>query len=98
MADHRTALDGLSQLTTDVDKYRGYVNEYRDILNECFEIVEALYKEKSEEYAFMQLLTGSTMTVDGVKSTDACVLCPLTEGDVLPEYPLQHVKYFDMKE
>lgn len=98
MADHRTALDGLSQLTTDVDKYRGYVNEYRDILNECFEIVEALYKEKSEEYAFMQLVTGSTMTVDGVKSTDACVLCPLTEGDVLPEYPLQHVKYFDMKE
>lgn len=98
MSGYKAAVEGLSQLKTDVDKYRGYINEYRDILNECFKIVEALYQEKCAEFEFMEWITKNSMTVDGVASTDECVLCPLTKEDDLPSYPLQHVKYFDMKD
>ena len=98
IVDYQAAVNGLSQVKTDADQYRDHVNEYRDILNECFEIVEALYHEKCEEYEFMDWVMKNSMSVDGVASTDECVLCPLTRKDVLPDYPLQNVKYFDMKE
>jgi hypothetical protein len=98
MADYQAALNGLYQLETDADKYRNYINEYRDILDECFVIVEAMYQEKCREYEFMDWLMKNSMSVDGVQSTDECVLCPLTGKDILPDYPLQNVRYFDMKE
>ena len=31
-------------------------------------------------------------------SKEECMLCPITSEDVLPDYPLQYVTYFDMKE
>ena len=93
---HREALDGTYQLEADADRYRGYVNEYKEILGECFEIAEALYQEKLEELEFMEWVTGNAMTLDGVASTNATALCPLTSDDRLPAYPLQHVIYFDM--
>ena len=37
---------------------------------------------------------------DGVQVLykDETMLCPLTTDDVLPDYPLQHVRYFNMDE
>jgi hypothetical protein len=61
-------------------------------------IVEAMYQEKCREYEFMDWLMKNSMSVDGIQSTDECVLCPLTGKDILPDYPLQNVRYFDMKE
>jgi hypothetical protein len=95
---HRAALDGLSKLGNDAEEYRGYVNEFKTILDECFEIVESLYQEKFAELTFLESVIGSKQTFDGVASTDECMLCPLAKDDVLPDYPLQHVTYFDMKE
>lgn len=96
--EYWAALDGLHQLGDEADEYREYINKYRDILGECFEIVEKLYQEKLEELAFVEWVTSSAMTVDGVASTQECILCPLTRDDDLPDYPLQHVTYFDMGE
>jgi hypothetical protein len=96
--DYRDAADGLHQLGEETDKYRGYINEYRDILDECFVILKDLYKEKLEELAFVEWVANNAMTLDGVASTDECALCPLTSEDRLPAYPLQHVTYFDMGE
>lgn len=98
MDGYKAALDGLAKLGPDAEKYRGYVNDYKDILNECFEIADAFYQEKCEEFEFMDWVMKNSKTVDGVASTDECVLCPLTAEDVLPDYPLQHVTRFDMKE
>ena len=95
---HRAALDGLSKLGNDAEEYRGYVNEFKTILDKCFEIVESLYQEKFAELTFLESVIGSKQTFDGVASTDECMLCPLAKDDVLPDYPLQHVTYFDMKE
>jgi hypothetical protein len=82
----------------DALKYRNYIKTYNTVLNECFEIVDRLYEEKLNELAFLEWVLRNSLTLDGVVSTEDCMLCPLTQDDVLPDYPLQHVKYFDMKE
>ena len=46
----------------------------------------------------LEWVVRNSLTLDGVVSTEDCMLCPLTSDDVLPDYPLQHVTYFDMKE
>ena len=96
--EYWAALDGLHQLGDEADEYREYINKYRDILGECFEIIEKLYQEKLEELAFVEWVANNAMTLDGVASTDECSLCTLTSEDILPAYPLQHVTYFDMGE
>lgn len=96
--DHAAALAGLLQLGFDAVKYRNYIKTSNQMLNECFEIVDALYQEKLEELAFLEWVIRNSTTLDGVVSTDKTMLCPLTPDDILPDYPLQHVTYFDMKE
>ena len=95
---YSAALDGLSKLGNDADEYRGYVNEFKTVLDKCFEIVESLYQEKSAELTFLESVIGSKQTFDGLASTDKCMLCPLSKDDHLPDYPLQHVRYFNMDE
>ena len=95
--NYRAALDALHKLGPDAEEYRGYVNEFNDILNRCFEIVDSFYDEKLEELKFVQWVTDNAKTLDGVVSTPECMLCPLASGDVLPDYPLQHVRYFSME-
>lgn len=95
---YASALTGLVQLGFDAVKYRNYVKTSNQMLNQCFEIVDALYMEKLEELAFLEWVVRSATTLDGVVSTDKTMLCPLTAGDVLPDYPLQHVAYFEMGE
>ena len=95
--NYRAALDALHKLGPDAEEYRGYVNEFNDILNRCFEIVDSFYDEKLEELKFVQWVTGNAKTLDGAVSTPECMLCPLASGDVLPDYPLQHVRYFCME-
>jgi hypothetical protein len=79
-------------------KYRNYIKTYKNVVNECFAIIEALYNEKIEEFAFLEWVVRNSLTLDGVVSTEDCMLCPITKGDVLPTYPLQHVTTFDMRE
>ena len=96
--DHAAAVAGLLELGFEAVKYRNYIKTYKKVLDECFEIVDRLYDEKLYELAFLEWVVRNSLTLDGVVSTDECMLCPLEPGDVLPEYPLQHVKYFDMRE
>lgn len=95
---HASAIAGLLEMGFDALKYRNYIKTYNTVLNECFEIVDRLYEEKLNELAFLEWVVRNSLTLDGVVSTEDCMLCPLTKDDVLPDYPLQHVKYFDMKE
>lgn len=95
---HASALGGLLQLGFDAVKYRNYIKTSNQMLNQCFEIVEALYQEKLVELAFLEWVVRTATTVDGVSSTDETMLCPLTNDDVLPNYPLQNVQYFNMDE
>ncbi len=97
MTDYAAALDGLSQLGADAETYRDHINEYMEVLNECFVIVESFYQEKLAELAFVKQVLDDAITIDGVASTDECMLCPLAKDDVLPDYPLQQVRYFDME-
>jgi hypothetical protein len=96
--DYASAVTGLLQLGFDAVKYRNYLKTYNYVLDECLAIVDALYFEKLEELAFLEWVVKNAMTLDGVVSTDETMLCPLTTDDVLPDYPLQHVRYFNMDE
>lgn len=96
--DHAAAVAGLLDLGFEAVKYRNYIKTYKNVVNECFAIIEALYNEKIEEFAFLEWVVRNSLTLDGVVSTEDCMLCPITKGDVLPTYPLQHVTYFDMRE
>jgi hypothetical protein len=96
--DYYAALDGLSQLGDEEGKYREYVSVYWEMINECINIVDALYPEKIEEMRFLEMVNENAGTYDGVASVSECMLCPLTAEDVLPDYPLQHVRYFDMED
>ena len=93
-----SAVAGLLQLGFDAVKYKNYIKTSSQMLNQCFEIVDALYREKLAELAFLEWVVRSATTLDGVVSTGETMLCPLTAEDKLPDYPLQHVKYFDMGE
>ena len=96
--DHAAAVAGLLDLGFEAVKYRNYIKTYKNVVNECFAIIEALYNEKIEEFAFLEWVVRNSLTLDGVVSTEDCMLCPITKGDVLPTYPLQHVATFDMRE
>ena len=96
--DHAAAVAGLLDLGFEAVKYRNYIKTYKNVVNECFAIIEALYNEKVEEFAFLEWVVRNSLTLDGVVSTEDCMLCPITKGDVLPTYPLQHVATFDMRE
>jgi hypothetical protein len=96
--DHAAAVAGLLDLGFEAVKYRNYIKTYKNVVNECFAIIEALYNEKVEEFAFLEWVVRNSLTLDGVVSTEDCMLCPITKGDVLPTYPLQHVTTFDMRE
>ena len=96
--DHAAALAGLVDLKLDALRYKNYIKHYNSIVKECIAIVDALYEEKVKELEFWEWVVNNSLTLDGVVSTDECMLCPLEPGDVLPDYPLQHVKYFDMRE
>ena len=96
--DHAAAVAGLLDLGFEAVKYRNYIKTYKNVVNECFAIIEALYNEKIEEFAFLEWVVRNSLTLDGVVSTEDCMLCPITKGDVLPTYPLQHVTTFDMRE
>lgn len=96
--DYAAAVAGLLDLGFEAVKYRNYIKTYKNVVNECFAIIEALYNEKVEEFAFLEWVVRNSLTLDGVVSTEDCMLCPITKGDVLPTYPLQHVTYFDMRE
>ena len=96
--DHASAIAGLLEVGFEAVKYRNYIKTYKTVLDQCFEIVDRLYEEKLNELAFLEWVVRNSLTLDGVVSTEECMLCPLTRDDVLPEYPLQHVTYFDMKE
>ena len=96
--DHAAALAGLVDLKLDALRYKNYIKHYNSIVKECIAIVDALYEEKVKELEFLEWVVNNSLTLDGVVSTDECMLCPLEPGDVLPDYPLQHVKYFDMRE
>ena len=98
MSDYSEALDGLYELGEDEAKYREYIREYWEMVNECFKIADAFYPEKIEEMRLLQWVNDNAGTYDGVASVSECMLCPLTSEDVLPGYPLQHVKYFDMED
>ena len=98
MTDYAAAVDGLAQLGSDADTYSGYVNEFKNLLEECFVIVEGLYQEKLAELTFIDRVIENARTIDGIASNDQCMLCPLAKDDVLPDYPLQHVKYFEMED
>ena len=91
-------MTGLLQLGFNAIKYGNYLKTYNYVLDECLAIVDALYFEKLEELAFLEWVVRNAMTLDGVVSTDETMLCPLTTDDVLPDYPLQHVRYFNMDE
>ena len=96
--DYASAVTGLLQLGFDAVKYKNYLKTYKYVLDECLAIVDALYFEKLKELAFLEWVVRNAMTLDGVVSTDETMLCPLTTDDVLPDYPLQHVRYFNMDE
>ena len=96
--DHAAAVAGLIDTGFEAVKYRNYIKQYNSIIKECTAIVDALYQEKLEELAFLEWVVMNSLTLDGITSTEECMLCPLTREDVLPDYPLQHVTYFDMKE
>lgn len=96
--DHAAAVAGLLDLGFEAVKYRNYIKTYKNVVNECFAIIEALYNEKIEEFAYLEWVVRNSLTLDGVVSTEDCMLCPITKGDVLPTYPLQHVATFDMRE
>jgi hypothetical protein len=96
--DYASAVTGLLQLGFDAVKYKNYLKTYKYVLDECLAIVDALYFEKLKELAFLEWVVRNAMTLDGVVSTDETMLCPLTTDDVLPDYPLQHVRYFNMEE
>ena len=93
---HASALAGLLDLGFDAVKYRNYIKTSNQMLNQCFEIVDALYLEKLQELTFLDWVVKSATALDGVVSTDETMLCPLTADDELPDYPLQHVRYFEM--
>jgi hypothetical protein len=95
---HAAALAGLLDLGFEAVKYRNYIKTYKTVLDECFKIIDSLYEEKLHELAFLEWVVRNSLTLDGVVSTEDCMLCPITSEDVLPDYPLQHVTYFDMKE
>jgi hypothetical protein len=95
---HAAAIAGLLDLGFEAVKYRNYIKTYKTVLDECFKIIDSLYEEKLHELAFLEWVVRNSLTLDGVVSTEDCMLCPITSEDVLPDYPLQHVTYFDMKE
>ena len=96
--EYAAALAGLIDLRFDAIRYKNYIKQYNSVLKECFAIIDALYVEKIEELAFLEWVVMNSLTLDGVVSTDECMLCPLQPGDVLPDYPLQNVKYFKMND
>lgn len=93
--DYAAANANLLKLGFDAVTYRKYLKEANRILKECFDLVDRMYEDKMQEYAFLDYLMRNAMSVDGVQSTEECILCPLTADDVLPQEPLEHVAYFD---
>ena len=65
------------------------------LFRSCFPIVEQMYEEKLQEAAMIEAIIRGACTVDGVSSQDDFVICPVGPGDEIPDYPLQHVIYFD---
>ena len=88
-------MTGLLNMGFDIVRYRNYIKTYNQVLNDCFPIVDALYEEKARELAFLEWVIRNSLTLDGVVSDESNMLCPLTADDVLPDYPLQHVSYFE---
>lgn len=93
--DYAAAMTGLLNMGFDIVRYRNYIKTYNQVLNDCFPIVDALYEEKARELAFLEWVIRNSLTLDGVVSDESNMLCPLTTDDVLPDYPLQHVSYFE---
>ena len=93
--DYAAAMTGLLNMGFDIVRYRNYIKTYNQVLDDCFAIVDALYEEKARELAFIEWVVRNSLTLDGVVSDESNMLCPLTTDDVLPDYPLQHVSYFE---
>lgn len=93
----RAAKFGLWSMGLDAFQYRKYIKVYELALEECFAVVDALYEEKRGELAFLERVMKKPLIVDDVESTEKSRICPIGRRDVLPEYPLQHITYFEMK-
>lgn len=89
---------GLIDLGFDAVKYRKAIKETAALLKQCFAAVDKLYESKKQEYAFWKQVVPKAMNVDGVSSTDKCIICPLASGEEAPTGELQHLKYFDLVE
>ena len=96
--NRNAALAGLWSMGLDGFKYQKYVKVYRIALKECFDIVDKLYEEKRKELELLERILKKPLTIDNISSTEKSIICPVTKRETLPNFPLQHITYFDMKE
>ena len=96
--ENAAANAGLLSLGLDAVKYRKFIKEAGTLMKQCFEVVDQLYEAKMQEYAFWKQVVPKAMNLDGVSSTDRCIICPITSDDKVPDEPLQHLQYFNLVE
>ncbi len=56
-----------------------------------------MIEEHSANTAFLQTVIGTSLDIDGKRSTERTVFCPLFEGEAAPEGYLQAVEQFNVK-
>ena len=66
-------------------------------LDECKQILRLMIEEHSANTAFLQTVIGTSLDIDGKRSTERTVFCPLFEGEAAPEGYLQAVEQFNVK-
>ena len=95
LLDNVSANAGLLELGFAAIEYRRHIKDCAALVKACFPIVDQMYEEKLQEAAMIEAIIRGACTVDGVSSQDDFVICPVGPGDEIPDYPLQHVIYFD---
>lgn len=66
------------------------------VLKEMKEVVDAMYNEKKAEYDFLHTIIGNAIDIDGRKSYEKTVFCPLFPGEVMPEGDKMMARNFAM--
>lgn len=74
------------------------IKEFGTLMKECFDVVENFYNEKLQEAILIQSFVDNALVIDGVSSTEDYMIFPVTAEDIIPEYQLQQIKYFDIIE
>lgn len=88
---------GLPELGFKAVSYGKTLKSAKDMIKECREAVEIMIEEKMAETAVLESLLKNALDIDGIKSTEYTVLCPLFKGETPPDDKLPLLSNFDME-